>query len=35
MINGEDTAGKTSPQINKMGVARTFQNIRLFLQYDR
>lgn len=30
MINGEDTAGKTTTQINKMGVARTFQNIRLF-----
>ena len=30
MINGEDTAGKTTPQINKMGVARTFQNNRLF-----
>lgn len=30
MINGEDTAGKTTPQINKMGVVRTFQNIRLF-----
>ena len=30
MINGEDTAGKTTPQIKKMGVARTFQNIRLF-----
>lgn len=30
MINGKDTAGKTTPQINKMGVARTFQNIRLF-----
>ena len=30
MINGEDTAGKTTPQINKMGVARTFLNIRLF-----
>ena len=30
MINGEDTAGTTTPQINKMGVARTFQNIRLF-----
>ena len=30
MINGEDTAGKTTPQINKMGVARSFQNIRLF-----
>ena len=30
MINGEDTAGKKTPQINKMGVARTFQNIRLF-----
>ena len=30
MINGEDTAGKTTPQISKMGVARTFQNIRLF-----
>ena len=30
MINGEDTAGKTTPQISKMGVARTFQYIRLF-----
>ena len=30
MINGEDTAGKTTPQISKMGVARTLQNIRLF-----
>ena len=30
MINGHETAGKTTTQVNKMGVARTFQNIRLF-----
>lgn len=30
MINGVDTAGKSTTQINQMGVARTFQNIRLF-----
>ena len=30
MLNGMDTAGKTTVQINKMGIARTFQNIRLF-----
>ena len=30
MINGVDTRGKTTAQISRMGVARTFQNIRLF-----
>ena len=30
MIDGRDTAGKSTIQINHMGVARTFQNIRLF-----
>lgn len=30
LLNGQDTSGKTTTQINKMGVARTFQNIRLF-----
>ena len=30
MIDGHDTAGKSTAQVNHMGVARTFQNIRLF-----
>lgn len=30
MLNGVSTAGKTVSQVNKMGIARTFQNIRLF-----
>ena len=30
LLDGVDTAGKTTAQINHMGVARTFQNIRLF-----
>lgn len=30
LLNGVDTAGKTTTQINQMGIARTFQNIRLF-----
>ena len=30
MIHGYNTAGKSSYQVNKMGIARTFQNIRLF-----
>lgn len=30
LLNGIDTHGKTTVQINKMGIARTFQNIRLF-----
>lgn len=30
MLNGVATAGKTASQVNRMGIARTFQNIRLF-----
>ena len=30
MLDGIDTAGKTTAQINRMGIASTFQNIRLF-----
>ena len=30
MIDGQDTTGRTTVQLSKMGVARTFQNIRLF-----
>ncbi len=30
MVDGRDTAGKSTIQVNHMGVARTFQNIRLF-----
>ena len=30
LINGRDTAGMTTVQANKLGLARTFQNIRLF-----
>lgn len=30
LLDGVDTSGKTTTQINKMGIARTFQNIRLF-----
>lgn len=29
-LNGEDCSGKTTVQLSKMGIARTFQNIRLF-----
>lgn len=29
-INGEDIKGKSTIEVNKIGVARTFQNIRLF-----
>ena len=30
LLDGMDTAGKTTVQVNQMGIARTFQNIRLF-----
>ncbi len=30
MLDGYNTYGKTTYQVNKMGIARTFQNIRLF-----
>lgn len=30
LLDGVDTAGKSVAEVNKMGIARTFQNIRLF-----
>ena len=30
LVDGYDTAGMSMVQVNKMGIARTFQNIRLF-----
>lgn len=30
MLDGKSTARKTTDQVNRMGIARTFQNIRLF-----
>ncbi len=32
LLDGVDTAGKSMIEVNKMGIARTFQNIRLFDQ---
>lgn len=32
LLDGKPTAGKSTYQINKMGIARTFQNIRLFAE---
>ncbi len=30
LLDGKPTSGKTTAQVNRMGIARTFQNIRLF-----
>ena len=30
LLDGKTTSGKTTAQVNRMGIARTFQNIRLF-----
>ena len=30
LLDGKSTAGKSTAQVNRMGIARTFQNIRLF-----
>ncbi len=30
LLDGYDTSGKTTAQVSRMGIARTFQNIRLF-----
>lgn len=30
LLDGKNTSGKTTTQVNRMGIARTFQNIRLF-----
>ena len=35
LLDGLDTSGKTTAQINRMGIARTFQNIRLFNNLSR
>ena len=32
LLDGYDTAGKSVTEVNQMGIARTFQNIRLFSQ---
>ena len=32
LLDGKNTAGKSVAQVNRMGIARTFQNIRLFDQ---
>ena len=32
LVNGVDTLGMTTDEVNRRGVARTFQNIRLFME---
>ena len=35
LLDGKDTHGMNTVQVNRAGIARTFQNIRLFNQPDR